>query len=132
MRFTVGDAEHYTTVGANAAFLPLLAHVLPFTIMLGSTLGFFFLLCTCSDSYCPLQSAYYTVCGDTALLQLLIVQWRSARLMRYLWGQTAFLFDCGRTHFFTAGGGTSLPILVRLKLPLPVNTAVVLQQSALL
>ena len=43
MRFTVGgDAEHYTTVGANAAFLLLLVHVLPFTIMLGSTLGFFF------------------------------------------------------------------------------------------
>ena len=42
MRFTVGgDAEHYTTVGANAAFLLLLVHVLRFTIMLGSTLGFF-------------------------------------------------------------------------------------------
>ena len=42
MRFTVGgDAEHYTTVGANAAFLLLLVHVLPFTIMLGSTLEFF-------------------------------------------------------------------------------------------
>ena len=42
MPFTVGgDAEHYTTVGANAAFLLLLVHVLPFTIMLGSTLDFF-------------------------------------------------------------------------------------------
>ena len=43
MRFTVGgDAEHHTTVEANAAFLLLLVHVLPFTIMLRSTLGFFF------------------------------------------------------------------------------------------
>ena len=42
MRFTVGgDAEHYT-VGVNAAFLLLLAHVLPFTILLGATLAFFF------------------------------------------------------------------------------------------
>ena len=42
MRFTVGgDAEHYTTVGANAAFLLLLVHVLPFTIMLGSRVNFF-------------------------------------------------------------------------------------------
>ena len=39
MRFTVGgDAEHYT-VGANAAFLPLLVQVLPFTILLGSMLA---------------------------------------------------------------------------------------------
>ena len=42
MRFTViGDAEHSTTVGANAAFLLLLVHVLPLTIMLGSTLELF-------------------------------------------------------------------------------------------
>ena len=41
MRFTVGgDAGHYT-VGANAAFLLLLVHVLPFTILLGSMLAFF-------------------------------------------------------------------------------------------
>ena len=26
-------------------------------------------------------------------------EWGSARLMRYLW-QTAFLWDCGRTHLF--------------------------------
>ena len=59
MRFTVGgDAEHYT-VGANAAFLLLLVHVLPFTILLGSMLGFCFLLCTCLDSYCPLQRVYF-------------------------------------------------------------------------
>ena len=42
MRFTVGgDAEHYT-VGANAAFLLLLVHVLPFTILLGSILAMLF------------------------------------------------------------------------------------------
>ena len=101
MRFTVGgDAKHYT-VGANAAFLLLLLHVLPFTILLVSTLEFFFLLllCTCSDSYCPLQSVYYSSRRYRAS-QLLIVQWGSARLMRYLWGQTAFLFDCRRTHRF--------------------------------
>ena len=44
MRFTVGgDAQHYT-VGANAAFLLLLVHVLPFTTLLGSTLAIFRLL----------------------------------------------------------------------------------------
>ena len=60
MRFTVGgDAEHYT-VGANAAFLLLLVHVLSFTILLRSMLALFFLLCTCSDNYCPLQSVYYS------------------------------------------------------------------------
>ena len=42
MRFTVGgDAEHYTAVGANAAFLLLLVHVLPFTILLASMLAIF-------------------------------------------------------------------------------------------
>ena len=44
MRFTVaGDAEHYT-FGANAAFLLLLVHRLPFTMLLGSMLAFFFSL----------------------------------------------------------------------------------------
>ena len=33
------DAEHYT-FGANAAFLLLLVHVLPFTMLLGSMLAF--------------------------------------------------------------------------------------------
>ena len=42
MRFTVvGDAEHYT-VGANAAFLLLLVHVLPFTVLPGSMLAIFY------------------------------------------------------------------------------------------
>ena len=42
MRFTVGgDAEHYT-FGENSAFLLLLVHVLPFTMLLGSMLEFFF------------------------------------------------------------------------------------------
>ena len=42
MRFTVGgDTEHYTA-GANAAFLLLLVHVLPFTILLGSMLAICF------------------------------------------------------------------------------------------
>ena len=51
MPFAVGgDAEHYT-VGANAAVLLLLIHVLPSTILLGSMLANRFLLCTCSDSY---------------------------------------------------------------------------------
>ena len=44
MRFTVGgDAEH-CAFGANAAFLLLLVHVLPFTMLLGSMLAFFFSL----------------------------------------------------------------------------------------
>ena len=43
MRLTVGgDAEHYTTVGASAAFLLLLVHELPLTIKLGFTLEFVF------------------------------------------------------------------------------------------
>ena len=42
MRYTVGrEAEHYT-VGAKAAFLLLLVHVLPFTILLGSMLAIVF------------------------------------------------------------------------------------------
>ena len=42
MRFTVGgDAEH-NTFGANAAFLLMLIHVLPFTMLLGFILAFFF------------------------------------------------------------------------------------------
>ena len=49
MRVAVGgDAKHYT-VGANDAFLLLLVHVLPFTILLGSMLAVCFLLCTISD-----------------------------------------------------------------------------------
>ena len=40
MRSTVGgDAEHYAFV-ANAAFLLLLIHVPPFTMLLGSMLAF--------------------------------------------------------------------------------------------
>ena len=43
MRSTVGGgAEHYT-IGANAAFLLPLVHVLPFTMLLRSMLAFFFL-----------------------------------------------------------------------------------------
>ena len=43
MRFTVRrDAEHYT-FAANAAFLLLRVLVLPFAVLLGSTLAFFFL-----------------------------------------------------------------------------------------
>ena len=41
MRLTVGeDGEHYS-IGENAAFLLLLLHVLPFTMLLGSMLAFF-------------------------------------------------------------------------------------------
>ena len=55
MRFTVGgDAEHYT-FGANAAFLLLLVHVLPFTMLVGSMLAFLFLSArvrTATARYC--------------------------------------------------------------------------------
>ena len=65
MRFTVGgDAEHYT-FGANATFLLLLVHVLPFTMLLGSMLAFFF------SAHVRAATARYraftTVRGDTAL-----------------------------------------------------------------
>ena len=66
--FTVGgDAEHYTTVGANAAFLLLLVHVLPFTIMLGSTMDFFFLFSAHVRTATARYRALTTVRGDTAL-----------------------------------------------------------------
>ena len=126
MRFTAGgDAEHYT-VGANAAFLLLLVHVLPFTILLGSMLAFFFSLSM--FNYCPLQSTL--IRGDTALFSFKYCLWGSARLMRYLWGQTAFLFGCRRTHLFyswcwyytTHGGAVEIA----------VTLLAILLQSALL
>ena len=44
MRFTFGgDAEHYTS-GANAAFLLLLVHVLPLTMMPGYMLALYIYL----------------------------------------------------------------------------------------
>ena len=87
-------------VGTNASFLLRLVHVLPFTIMLGSTLDFFFFFFPAHvGTAIARYRALTTFRGDIALhSKLLIVQWISARLMRYLWGQTAFLFDCGRTH----------------------------------
>ena len=60
------------------------------------------------------------------------MQWRSARFLRYLWRKQPFYSTVGVHIFSTAGVGTTLPILVRLKLPLPDNTAVILQQSTLL
>ena len=101
MRFTVGGAaEHYTTVGGNAAFLLLLVHVLPFTVMLGSTLGFFSSSLHMFGQLLPVTELLLHSSRRYSAPQLLIVQWRSAYLMRHLWGQTVFLFDCGRTHLF--------------------------------
>ena len=99
MRFTVeGDSQH-CTVGENAAFMLLLVHVVPFTILQGSMLAVLFLLCTCSDSYCPLQS----LLQFAEILRFTPVNGasgRPVRLMRYLgadtlssrlWPYTSFL-----------------------------------------
>ena len=98
MRFTVGvDAEHYT-FGANAAFLLLLVHVLPFTMLLGSMLAFFF-LCTCSDSYCcPLQSVCYSSRRYCAL-HLLILQVGISPLDAILGGKQPFYWLRAYTTF---------------------------------
>ena len=73
MRFTVGgDTEHYT-FGAKAAFLLVAVHVLPFAMLPGSTNAGIFFLCACSDSYCPLQSVYYSSRRYCDLLLLILV-----------------------------------------------------------
>ena len=131
MRFIVsGDAEHYT-VGANSAFLLLLVHVLPFTILLGSTLAFLFLLRKCLDSYCPLQSVYY-ISRRYRAIQLLIVQVGISPFDVVLGGKQPFDSAVGVYTFSTAGLGIILPFLRRLVLSSPVVTGAVLQQSALL
>ena len=85
MRFTVGgDAEHYTTVGANAALLLLLVHVLPFTIMLGSTLEFFSSSLNMFGQLLPDAERLLHSSRRYCASPFLTVQWRSARLMRYL------------------------------------------------
>ena len=132
MRFTVGgDARHYTTVGANAAFLLLLAHVLSFTIMLGSMLAFFVFffsghLRTATARY----RTFITVRGDTAIYSCNIARGDQPVCCGTFGGKQPFFLTVGVRIFSTAGIGTALPILVRLKLPLPVNTGVILQQSA--
>ena len=137
--------------------------------------GFFF-LCTCSDSYCPLQSVYYSsrrycalellivqvgispfdaVLGDkqpsirlqahTPFVQLVLVLYypfEGGWCCRHPWAQEQ---SCSNQHYCrldrpsivrSAGelpcSDAILRILVRLELPLPVNTAAILQQSALL
>ena len=67
MQFTVGgDTERYT-FGAKAAFLLLLVHVLPFTMLPGPTnagiLFFFAHVRTATARY----KAFTTVRGETAL-----------------------------------------------------------------
>ena len=164
MRFTGGgDAENYT-FGTNAASLVLLVHVLPFTMLLGSMLAFFF-LCTCSDNCCPLQS----VCLSSrryCALQILIVQVGISPFDAILGGKQPFYSAAGVHTFSTAGLGITLPVGVivtrshknnlaaistivgstvpllcgrwgnclvwTLYYPLPVNTAAILQQPALL
>ena len=66
MRFTVGgDAKHYT-FGANAVFLLLLVHKLPFTMLLGSMLAFFF-FAHVRTATAARYRAFTTVRGDTVL-----------------------------------------------------------------
>ena len=69
MRLTVGgDAEHYTTVGVNAAFLLLLVHVLPFTMLLRRVhAGVYFFFSAHVRTATAGYRAFSTVCGDTAL-----------------------------------------------------------------
>ena len=58
--------------------------------------GLFF-LCTCSDSYCPLQSVYYSS-RRYCTLQLLIVQVGTTPFDAVLGGKQPL--GCGRTHLF--------------------------------
>ena len=65
MRFIVGgDAEHYT-LGANRAFLLLLVHALPVTMLLRSMLAIFFSAHVRTDT--ANHRAFTTVRGDIAL-----------------------------------------------------------------
>ena len=127
MRFAVGgDAEH-STFGANAAFLLLLVHVLPFTMLLGSMLAICF-LCTYSDSYCLLQSVYYS---SRRYCTLRLVQVGISPFDAVL-GAQPFYSAAGVHTFSTAGLGIILPFLRRLVLSSPVVIGAILQQSALL
>ena len=92
---------------------------------------FIFLLCTCSDSYCPLQSVYYRSRRYRAL-QLLIVQVAIRPFDAVLRGKQPFYSAVVAQTFSTAGLGIILPFLRRLVLSSPVVTGAILQQSALL
>ena len=125
MRFTVGgDARHYT-FGAYAAFLLLLVHVLPFTMLLRVYAVIFVFLCTCSDSYCPTERFYYSSRGYCAL-QLLIVQVGISPFDAVLEGKQPFYSAAGVHTFSTAGLGIILPFLRRLVLSSHVDARAIL------
>ena len=129
MRFTVGgDAGHYT-VGANAAFLLLLVHVLPSTTLLGSTLAFFCHFLHMFRQLLPATEGllqFAEILRFTAFNRAVEVSPFDAiplaanSLSIRLWAYISFLQLALALHY--------VPILVRLSLPLPVNTAVILQQ----
>ena len=139
---------------------------------LGFILAFLF-LCTCSDSYCSLQSGYYSL-RRYCDLQLLIKQVGISPFDAVLGSKHPFYLAAGVHTVSTAGlctilpllgrrhpwsqdqscsnqhycrldrpsivrsvgnlpcSDAILPILVRLELQLPVNTAPIQQQSTLL
>ena len=72
MRFSFGgDAEHCNyTSGANAAFLLLFVHVLPFTMPPGSKLAFVFYLHAHVRTAIARYRAFTTVREDSALYSL--------------------------------------------------------------
>ena len=70
--------------------------------------GIFFFLCTCSDSYCPLQSVYYSSRRYCAS-QLLIVQVGISPFDAVLGGKQPFYSAVGVHTFSTVGLGIMLP-----------------------
>ena len=96
-------------------------------MLLGSMLAICF-LCTYSDSYCPLQSVYYS---SRRYCTLQLVQVGISPFGAVL-GAQPFYSAAGVHTFSTAGLGIILPFLRRLVLSSPVVTGAILQQSALL
>ena len=132
MRFTVGgDAEHYT-VGANTAFLLLLVHVLPSTILLGSTLAiFFFSSLHMFGQLLPVTERLLQF-AEILRFTALIVQVGISPFHAVLGGKRPFYPAVGVHTFSAAGLGIILPFSRRLVLASPVVTGAILQQPALL
>ena len=131
MRFTVGgDAEHYT-FGANASFLLLLVHVLPFTMLPGSMLAFYFSL-HMFGQLLPVTERLPHSSRRYCALELLTVQVGISPFDAILGDKQPFYSAAGVHTFSTAGLGIILPFLRRLVLSSPVVTGAIFQQSGLL
>ena len=133
MRFTVGgDAEHYTTVGANAVFLLLLVHVLPFTILLGSMLAFCFFSLHMFGQLLPVTERLLQFAEILRFTAVIVQEGISPFDCGTFGGKQPFYSAVGVHTFSTAGLGIILLFFRRLVLSSPVVTSAILQQSALL